>query len=338
MKKILYIFLGLVTAASLGMAGYVYHQWRAFLTVPPQSPGHEVVFSVPPGATFDKVTRLLADNDLITDPEFFRLLGEKEHKFGSIQAGEFELHTNWTPERILETLVAGRPIQYRLSIREGLTWWETAEVIEKAGFAPAADFAKVIKDPLFLREHGIPHDTAEGYLFPETYYLTRAQVGDAQAVADLLVKSFWKQAAKIWPGGLPDAAAIHNVVTLASVVEKETGNFEERPMVAGVFTNRLKRRMALQSCATVIYGLGTIFDGNLTKKHLEDKTNPYNTYRHPGLPRTPICSPGLAALQAAAHPDDHKFLYFVSKKDGTHYFSKTLAEHNAAVRKYQLRR
>jgi UPF0755 protein len=132
--------------------------------------------------------------------------------------------------------------------------------------------------------------------------------------------------------------AIRDKVTLASLVEKETGVAEERHRIAGVFVNRLKRGMRLQCDPTVIYGIGPEFDGNLKRKHLNNPANKYNTYRHGGLPPGPICSPGLDSIKAALNPEEHDFLYFVSRGDGTHKFSKTLAEHNRAVRRFQLRR
>ena len=337
MKRTLLLICGLVLAVAAIVGGYAVFQSYSFLHTPPETPGREVFVDVEPGSTFDQVTRQLADKGLVTNPEYFRLLGKYEKKIASIKAGEFRLNTGWTPDRILDELVSGRPVLYKLSLREGLTWWETARVVEEAGFADREDFARRVRDPALLKKYGIPFDTAEGFLFPETYLLKRPKKPDALPVVEMLIKEFFRQTAAVWPKGPPDAAALARVMTLAALVEKETGAAGERRRIAGVYENRLKRRMLMQADPTVIYGIGPAFDGNLTKAHLLDRSNPYNTYRRQGLPPGPICSPGLASIQAAVHPEEHDYLYFVAKGDGTHHFSRTLDEHNRAVRKYQLR-
>ena len=154
----------------------------------------------------------------------------------------------------------------------------------------------------------------------------------------LMLKEFFKNAAKVWPSGLPEFEEMHRTVILASLIEKETGDGTERKRISGVFHNRLKKHMLIQCDPTIIYGLGPDFDGNIKKSDLLDKNNPYNTYAIQGLPPGPICSPGLDALTAAVHPEEHSYLYFVAKGDGSHHFSKNLEEHNQAVRQYQLRR
>ena len=197
----------------------------------------------------------------------------------------------------------------------------------------------VIRDPEFLHHWNIPFDSAEGFLFPETYLLPHPRelnMAAARTVADRLVEMFWKQADKLWPNGRPAQSDLKRLVTLASIIEKETSVPSERTRVAGVYTNRLRRNMLLQADPTVIYGMGPEFKGRLLYKHLDDKKNPYNTYQNPGLPPGPICSFGSAALQAALAPEDHKFLYFVATGKGReHKFSKTLSEHNKAVQEYR---
>jgi UPF0755 protein len=197
------------------------------------------------------------------------------------------------------------------------------------------NFLDAATDPETVRGQGIEADTLEGYLFPDTYYFPRGL--DSATIIATMVKQFraafkpaWEQQAEAL------GMTVHEVVTLASIIEKETGAPEERPLIASVFHNRLKKGMRLETDPTVIYGIPD-FDGNIKRRHLETYT-PYNTYKIKGLPPGPIASPGALALEAALYPAQSEFLYFVSKKDGTHQFSRTIKEHNAAVRKYQLRK
>jgi UPF0755 protein len=338
MRSFLLAAVSLMFVCILGATGYVLYVSYSFLKSAPEDPGQEVLFHVEPGDNFDKVAKRLEEQGLITNLQYFRLYARYKKQLESIQAGEFMLNTGWPPPKVLETLVSGRPILYRLALREGLTWWETAKVVDEAGHAEYGDFAATIKDPELLRKYDIPFDSAEGFLFPETYLLQRPRTKDARPIVEMLLKTFWENAKKVWPGERPSPEELRRIVILASLVEKETGAPEERARVAGVFAKRLEKRMLLQCDPTTIYGLGLSFDGNLRRKHLNDPENPYNTYQHPGLPPGPICSPGLDSLLAAKNPEDHDYLYFVSMKDGTHYFSKTLREHNNAVRKYQLGR
>ncbi len=338
MRKLVLCFVGLLfLSIIIGTAMIGYEAFR-FLKVPPAKPGREVLVDIPQGETFTSIAAMLEKKGVIRNEQYFRLLAKYEKKLGKIQAGEFKLSTGWKPQRVLDTLVSGQPILYKLSIPEGLTWWQTAELVEKAGYADVDDFAKAVRDPELLKTYHIPFDTAEGFLFPETYLLKRPDKKDARAIVELLLKSFWERTKGIWKQNPPDPKRVRRLVILASLVEKETGVGAERRRVAGVYQQRLDRKMLLQCDPTVIYGLGQAFSGNITRKNLEDKKNSYNTYQHPGLPPGPIASPGLKSLQAAADPEEHDFLYFVSKGDGSHYFSKNLKEHNRAVYKYQLKR
>ena len=292
-----------------------------------------------PGARLDQVAAHLAHQGLVTDARRFGYLARYKHWENRLQAGRFALNTGWTPDKVLDTLVNGQPVLFRVTVPEGLTWWQTGRLLEDAGLARFEDFRQVIMDPDFLRHYGIPFATAEGFLMPDTYLLKKADVLDlaqARAVAGRMVDNFWRKAAGLWPDGKkPDAATLKTWVILASVVEKETAVEDERPRVSGVYQNRLQKNMLLQADPTVIYGLGPAFDGNLRKSQLDDAANPYNTYQRPGLPPGPICSFGLTALAAAIHPEAHKYLYFVAKTDGgEHVFSTNLNDHNKAVRQY----
>ena len=236
-------------------------------------------------------------------------------------------------------LASGRSLLYRLTLREGLPWWQVAEQLEKQGFCKAVDFTSVIHDPKFLQHWGIPFSSAEGFLYPETYLLPKPRelnIEAARSIAGRLVGMFWQQVDRLWPEGRPSRSELVRLVTLASIVEKETSVPEERARVAGVYSNRLRMGMLLQADPTVIYGMGRSFSGRLLFRHLEDEKNPYNTYRRPGLPPGPICSFGAAALEAAKNPEEHKFLYFVATGKGKeHKFSKSLKEHNRAVQEYR---
>lgn len=331
----------MVVLAGLGVGGYQYYKaWQEeqFLTVPPETPGREVIFRVEPGQIFTTISRNLMEAGLITDTRRFLKLARVSGKTSSIRAGQFLLNTGWTPDHVLNELTTSAGIMKKVSIREGLTWWQTADRVQDAGLGTRELFAEAIADPELLAKYGIQAKDAEGYLFPETYMLTPPRGDQSVNMAELMIKEFFKNARKVWPDGLPEWKELNKVVILASLVEKETGDTSERARISGVFHNRLKRRMLIQADPTIIYGLGPAFDGNIRKSHLKDKSNPYNTYTRRGLPPGPICSPGLDALMAAVNPEEHKFLYFVAKGDGSHYFSKNLTEHNNAVRKYQLRR
>lgn len=310
-----------------------------FLHSVPEQPGREVTIDVPPGANFGRIAQSLRDKGLVTDARKFGWLARYRQMDNRLQAGRFALRTDWTPDQVLDWLVNGQPVLFRITVPEGLTWWQTGRLLEEAGFVRFEDFRAVVLDTAFLRKYGIPFATAEGFLMPDTYLLKKDDAPDADSarrVAARLVDNFWRKAAPLWPDGKkPAVADIKRLIILASVVEKETAIDNERPRVAGVYANRLQKNMLLQADPTVIYGLGATFDGNLRRKHLDDPANPYNTYQRPGLPPGPICSFGTAALAAAVTPEKHDYLYFVAKTDGgEHVFSTNLNDHNRAVRQY----
>lgn len=338
MKTLLRLLL-LVLLVCCAAAGWIAWEAKQFLDAAPATPGAEVLFDVEPGAPFARVARQLADKGLITDARKFGWLARVQDMDGKLQAGRFALHTGWTPDKILDQLVFGKPVLYRITLREGLPWWDVARQLEQAGFVRFDDFREVIHDPAFLRHYGIPFASAEGFLMPDTYLLKKPDEPDkaaARAVAGRMVDTFWQKTAALWPDGKkPQRDELRRLVILASIVEKETGIPSERARVAGVYTNRLQRNMLLQADPTVIYGLGPDFTGSLRRSQLNDAQNAYNTYQRAGLTPGPICSPGVAAVRAAIKPEEHNYLYFVAKTDGgEHDFSRTLEEHNRAVRRY----
>ncbi|GAB7023543.1 endolytic transglycosylase MltG [Salidesulfovibrio brasiliensis] len=340
-KRILILLLLAASVAALGASAYFWRMaWldQQFRTVPPESPGREIVFTVEKGSTFFKVARELKTENLITDVNRFWALARETDSATKVRAGKFLLNTGWTPDRTLTVLTTTPGIMIKVSVREGLTWWQTAEVVAESGICTEEEFAEAVQDPELLAEFGIQSETAEGFLFPETYLLTPPESDKGRYMVRTMLRQFFEESEAVWPEGRPEWKDLNRAVVLASLVEKETGDVTERERIAGVFANRLKRRMLIQADPTIIYGLGPAFDGNIRKKHLTDGDNPYNTYVHPGLPPGPICSPGLDSIEAAVRPEEHRFFYFVAKGDGSHYFSKSLKEHNRAVHKYQLRR
>ena len=212
---------------------------------------------------------------------------------------------------------------------------EVALAVNATGLTSADKFLAACNDRDFLQAQGINATTAEGYLFPETYFFPRIPNQDPYPILKALLDHFRATVAELPQSTNPDE--LHRMVILASLVEKETAVPSERGTVAGVYANRLRVGMLLQCDPTIIYGLGDTFDGNLRRSHLQDPKNPYNTYVHPGLPPGPICSPGAAALQAASNPEQHDLFYFVARQDGSHHFSRSLREHTNAVIKYQRR-
>lgn len=321
--------LGVVATLAGGALLFMY----VYTPVTPRDPR----VSIEKGMSLKQVVGLLSGQGIIEYPTLFRVYAKLAGKGGRIQAGEYLFEKAHSPKDVLERLVSGKVIPLRVSIIEG---WNLKQI---AGSLDALEFLKdprgfrqewlrLAEDPVFAGSLGIPAQSLEGYLFPETYHFPLNA-----SPADFL-KAFVKEFEKNYERALRDAPnpplPKQQIVTLASIIEKESGVDAERPQVASVFYNRLGKKMPLQSDPTIIYGLQN-FDGNIRK---EDITNPhpYNTYVHAGLPPGPICNPGLASLKAAMSPAHTDYLYFVSKKDGTHYFSKSLEEHSEAVRKYQL--
>lgn len=338
-KKKILVPLTILALLILAAVGILTWMAKGFLDTPASDQSREVIVTIEPGQSFKQVAAMLEDRDVITSAYKFRLMAEYYGLAQSIKAGEFALNTGWRPKRVLDALTRGQEVLYTIVIPEGLTWRQTGQIVADSGLADFESFEKTVFNPGLLAEYNIPADSAEGFLYPETYHVPRPKNRDAKPIVRTMLATFRKQTgAGLWPDEPPPADELLRIVTLASLVEKETAVAEERGLIAGVYANRLRRGMLLQCDPTVIYGLGEDFDGNLTKAHLEDRSNKYNTYKHPGLPPGPICSPGLDSLMAAQNPEKHRYLYFVSKGDGSHHFSATLREHVNAVNKYQRRR
>ncbi|OGQ59305.1 MAG: hypothetical protein A3J24_00405 [Deltaproteobacteria bacterium RIFCSPLOWO2_02_FULL_53_8] len=255
-------------------------------------------------------------------------------KVRSIKAGEYEFNGSMNLIEILDVLVSGKVRQHPVVIPEGYNIFEVAAKLKEAGLVDDGEFIKRATDTVFVSSFGLEGATFEGYLFPDTYMLEKGMSAD-----EIIGKMAQRFKAVYFPK-LDEIARASGVsmlrcITLASIIEKETGNAGERGLISSVFHNRLKARIRLQSDPTVIYAIAG-FDGNLRRRDLLRK-NPYNTYVNYGLPPGPIANPGRESMMAALRPVDGGYLYFVSKNDGTHYFSKTLREHNNAVNTYQRR-
>jgi UPF0755 protein len=307
---------------------------------PARTPGslvrvEPVRFEVPPGAPLRRVAADLERAGLVRSAPALVALGRWRGVEGELHAGEYELYPTWSAARVLEQIVAGRVITYAVVVPEGLRAVEIAARVEQAGLAPAQDFLAVARDPAVAAALGVEGPGLEGYLFPETYRFPRSAT--ARQVADTMVEQFQRVWKEISPAARQSGLSMLEVATLASIVEKETGVASERPLVASVFRNRLARGMRLESDPTTIYGIPD-FDGNLTRAHLEDAANAWNTYRIAGLPPTPIANAGAASLRAVVDPAASDYLFFVSRNDGSHVFARSFSEHVANVQRYQRRR
>lgn len=306
----------------------------AYLYMPYDREARQVRFLVPKGASFQEISRDLARDGLLRFPELFSLLARLMQRDQDVRAGEYLFDSSWNPRALLDALRQGRVVLRKVTIPEGSTVLQIARLLERARLADPREVLQAQTDPAFLQELGVEAGSLEGFLFPDTYYF--AEGLPAREILRHMVARF-REVVDPEIRGRQETLGLSllEVVTLASIVEKETGNDEEKPLVASVLHNRLARGMPLQCDPTVIYGIEG-FDGNLTREHLTTPT-PYNTYTQAGLPLGPIANPGAVALLAAVAPADTSYLYFVSKNDGTHQFSSTLREHNLAVRRYQMR-
>jgi len=325
-------WLLLVTAiASLWLMADTFY----FIRSPASSEPEAVVIEIPSGMSLRALGNLLQERGLTSSAERFGWLVRFKGAARRIKAGEYQLSTGLRPGEVLDKIVRGEVLLHQITFPEGYTIEQMAELLESRDLAKSDAFIAAANNLAFVQRLKIPAPTLEGYLFPDTYQFARNL--PAEKILASLVERFEQHFGPTQEEKAKELGfTTHQVVILASVVEKETAVPDERPLIAGVFLNRLKKGIRLQSDPTVIYGLKN-FDGNLTKAHLEADTA-YNTYTRRGLPAGPICNPGAASIQAVLNPASTSYLYFVAKKDGTHYFSSTLVEHNAAVLRHQKRR
>jgi UPF0755 protein len=277
----------------------------------------------------------LHQEGIIQAPNKFMILAWGKGLNNKIQWGDFELYAGIPPMELLSLLSTGKTILKRITIPEGFTLQQIARRLSEENLAEEKAFLASAYDPQFLKTLEIDGQSLEGYLFPDTYIFHQGM--SIQTIQKRMVRRFKEVFSGLQEGeGLAGPREMKKMVILASIVEKESSFPSERPLIASVFYNRLKKGMPLQSDPTVIYGIKD-FNGDLTKKDLLNPT-PFNTYLRPGLPPGPIANPGREALKAILAPAQSDYLYFVSKNDGSHYFSKNLQDHNRAVARYQLPR
>ncbi len=313
----------------LGMGVYAYYN------LPYDDRMRPVQLVVPEGATLDQTAGLLEDRGVIRFSLVFARMARIMGKDRSIRAGEYSLHSSMSPREILQMLCRGEVVLHKVTVPEGFTVKQIATLLEKRGFASREEILAESRKVGFIKAFGFEGDSLEGYLFPDTYHFAMG-LPPGEILKAMLQRFHSVYGPALRAKQAENGRRLHEVVTMASIVEKETSSRKEMPLIASVMVNRLRVGMPLQCDPTVIYGIEG-FDGNLTREHLRTP-NPYNTYLNKGLPPGPICNPGLDALKAVLYPADTAYLYFVSKNDGTHLFSPTLKEHNRAVEKYQKRR
>jgi UPF0755 protein len=295
------------------------------------------VVTILPGTGFADIARTLEGKGIVRDRRAFYLFARLQDAILKVKAGEYELHSNMTPSEVLAKLVRGDVIQYPITIPEGFNLFQISEVLDKAGVCSPKAFMDKVRDPILISSLAFEGENLEGYLFPDTYNFPKGY--GEEPVIRQMVSRFNSIYAPLAKKAEEMGLSRRDVVILASMIEKEAMDDQERPLISAVFHNRLHRGMALQSDPTAIYGMKREKNGNegrITRQDLMRKT-PYNTYQMTGLPKGPIANPGMKSLHAVLNPADVDFLYFVSKNDRTHYFSSTLKEHNRAVTRYQRR-
>lgn len=338
MSKPLRIFiLGLfsIIASAIIFVGYLY--WN-FVFQPASKEKKEIVFEITPQKSFMTIANELEKENLVKNAHFFNVYAKISGLRNKIKVGEYALNSNMRPKEILSVLISGISIAKPLTIPEGYNLFEIAEIFEKMGLSKKEDFLKLAFDPEFVKSiTGEDASSLEGFLYPETYQVTKymglrdiisAQVKQFKSVFKSILEQ--KQISNLNP---------KEILILASIIEKETGNPSERVLVSSVFHNRLSKKMRLQTDPTILYGKSVAnkkLEMNITKADILSTNNPYNTYTIAALPPGPISNPGKASLVAAVQPAKTNFLFFVSQNDGTSRFTEHLSEHNKNVQETQL--
>ena len=328
-KRIAFIFTAIICVLMVA----IILGFGMFFTRPAQKDGIDQVITIREGMSLKEVAGTLKSKGIIINKDLFilwtRLLGNSR----KIKAGEYLLNSGMTPARIIEILTKGIIITYTVTVPEGFSIEQIGNILDESGLADKNSFISLAYEPGVIKKYGISGPSLEGFLYPDTYEFGKGL--PPLLIIDVMVKRFREIIGPYMKRIEELGMKVEEVITLASIVEKEAGNAEEMPLIASVFLNRLKKGMRMESDPTVIYGMNN-FTGNLTRKDLLEST-PYNTYVIRGLPPGPISNPGLASIKAVLYPAETDYLYFVSKNDGTHYFSVSIEEHNRAVWTYQKR-
>jgi len=324
--------LAVLVAAAAGAGGYVL--WTR-MHAPHRGFTGELFVEIPQGEGSRAIGRRLTDAGVVQDAWTFRAALRWSGRGRALQAGEYRFEAPASQLEIVERLANGDVYTIAITFPEGLTIGEMADVFEMRELGTAKDFRAAARDVSLIAELDPAARDLEGYLFPETYPVSRQ--ADAVTLVRTMVERFKTVYGEVSAGRDAGGLSPRQVVALASLVEKETARPDERPIVAAVYRNRLAIGMGMQADPTVIYALRQTgkYNGNIRRQDLSIDS-PYNTYRYRGLPPGPIAAPGRAALEAALAPADVKYLYFVSRNDGSHVFASTLREHNANVQKFQV--
>ena len=335
MKSILRALIVVVLMVVIlnGAAGWMAY---SFLNTPASEDTSTAVFEVRPHESFKTIAGRLEESGLIRSARFLELYGRFAHIGSKLRVGEYAIRRDAKPRDVLAVITSGKSIEYSISIPEGYNIFQIADTFQEKGIAKHDDFLKIVRNPALIKELlGESAPSLEGYLFPETYSYTKFT--STTGIVRSMVARFRENWSKIEAlSALPMSQ--HDLVTLASIIEKETGAPEERPLISSVFYNRMKINMRLQTDPTVIYGIwekNGSWDRNISKSDLLTP-NRYNTYTFTGLPYGPVANPGFDAMKAAVQPGTSDYLFFVSKGNGNHVFSKDLAGHVKATEKFQL--
>jgi UPF0755 protein len=333
LKQFFFKFFGFIIILFSGTLSWYWIEYNHFLQAPVNNQT-AVKLLIKPGSNLTQIANQLKRNNIISEPLYFKIYTKLQGKSAQLQAGEYIIKANYKIEDLLTIFVKGQVTQYQLTIPEG---WNFKQIIKYLKKTDLVQTIQVLDDKQIAQLLNLDIKNTEGYIFPSTYYFAKGETDvdflkrGIKKMQTVLAKE-WQQRAK----NLPLKSA-YEALILASIVEKESGQKNERSKIAGVFIRRMRKGMRLQSDPTIIYGMGDSYQGNIRKKDINKKTA-YNTYQIKGLPPTPIASPGQSAIHAVLHPDSGKSLYFVADGSGGHTFSNTLKEHNQAVRKYILKK
>lgn len=335
------ILFFLVFLAGFAVLGVQVALFASFALSPIQkNPGQSALIEVQKGKRPREVSRILRSNGILSSEaqeNYFYWLGKLMRYWQKVKAGEYEISSNLTPLEIFSVLGSGVSYAHAVTVIEGENMYEIGAALEQKKLTTKKEFLKLCKAPSLIASLGLdPKNilSLEGFLFPNTYFFNKTLTPEE------MIRQMVKQYHAVWGENETKRAkelglTPYQTLTLASMIEKETGTPQERPLISSVFQNRLKKKMRLQSDPTTIYGIWERYHGNLHKTDLLS-ANPYNTYFIPGLPLGPIGNPGKDSIQAALYPAESDYLYFVSHNDGTHQFSRSLQEHNEAVQKFQI--
>jgi UPF0755 protein len=331
-------FIVALLAVGIGFFGF---QVFRFMSAGPGRASEAVIFEVPPGRSFHSVALSLQTQGLVSNELYLRILAKLTHQGSKVKVGEYALNRGMTPQEILSTLVSGKSILYPITVPEGTNIFELATILQNSKLYKNEEFLKMARDPAMIRELlGIDVSSLEGYLFPETYNVTKFT--PLKELLASMVQNFKTNYSNLEAGlkakGQAAPLPRHELVILASMVEKETGNPADRPTIASVFYNRLAKGMKLQSDPTILYGIWTetgAYKNNITKEDILRPTR-YNTYTVARLPFGPISNPGRESLAAVMKPANTEYFYFVSHNNGTTGFSKSYEDHSRAVKDFQV--